>query len=98
MSREVPMPERAHLPPVLTTEDLATLLDLPSHRSALDFIREHRLPFVLLGRKKYVLRDSLIAHLKSLETVPRPREEIEKEAARMIDAVLPRARSRQEPA
>jgi len=92
LTRQTPEADRKTLPLVLLPADLALALGLPSERAALELIQKHRLPYVPLGKRKLVLRDSLLDYLKDREVVPESEEEIEARAELVIAQVLPRAR------
>ena len=65
------------LPPVLSADQVAELLHLPSRREVLKLARRRVLPVVRLGPKRIVfLRDSVVAALKKLETCAMTDEEL----------------------
>ena len=68
------------LPPVLSADQVAELLHLPSRREVLKLARRRVLPVVRLGPKRIVfLRDSVVAALKKLETCAMTDEELASE-------------------
>lgn len=70
------MNDRAALPPILWPEDIAVVLRLPHERAAREWILKHGLKHVRIGKRVYVLRESLMEFLKEKETRRPSREEI----------------------
>jgi len=61
---------RRHLPVVLTVADVAIALDI-SRGTAARWLREGRLgPTIRLGRRRAILKESLLQHLARLEAGP----------------------------
>ena len=55
---------------ILSTSDLARLLDLPNTRAARRLLAREGIPRIVLGRRTYVLYASLLVYLKQKEKVP----------------------------
>jgi hypothetical protein len=57
-------PRRVRYPDVLFPRDVADLLGFPSERAALDWMRNERVPYVLVAGRARVLYDVLLDHLR----------------------------------
>jgi hypothetical protein len=86
--------ERARWPPVLTPEDVAVVLDLPSERAARDFAVRNGVPCSRVGGRMYILAETLIAFLREHEVRQESPEEVRARADETIRQLAPTAHAR----
>jgi hypothetical protein len=59
---------------LLATEDVTAILKMDDPRSAREWLKRARCPFIRIGKRKVVLRRDLVAVLESLRVDPRQDE------------------------
>jgi hypothetical protein len=86
--------ERAHWPPVLSPEDVAVVLDLPSERAARSFLVNNGVPHARVGGRMFVLSETLISFLRDHEVRRESPEEVRARADETIRQIAPTAHAR----
>jgi hypothetical protein len=73
---------------------MAAVLGLPSPRAAKEFIATHGIPHIRLGKRVFVLAETLVAFLRDREKRRLTKEEARKKATETVRQIAPTARAR----
>ena len=84
MGEKATMAERSRVPLVLLPRDVQVMLDLPSERAALEFLKNNGVAHTRVAGRVFVLAESLLEYLRANEE----RYETPTEARERADAVV----------